>query len=689
MSLLSHIYHDNPDDLLETYPIIISDLDSNPYPIIDHLQYMVLGQSDDVNWAQRHLLLFIFDKNSVSAATDVNGQADANYILNNDDMLEARKACLEKAKLLGHDIDVAYCTDEFVDQLRIQSSPKDVVGDMIEDLVNEVNLLLKEAVNRQAKNLHLEIRYFGSTLKLRVDGEVITLKKWPYSYGLNLAHTLLNQTEKDNDKGMLLGELQSRHLLKTIEGRSFKVDINAMQVNSGGLDVIVHLHDLETVELPLSAIGYSDDHLRMIVSGSSLAAGLVVIAGRSGTGKAESLKAVLQEKLVKSQHRLKLVVIGECHHILIHDSTHISLKGSLPLLVDQIMSADPDLIMIDEINNAESAEMAMHLVQLGFPVYTTTHARSVVGVLDRLSNLGIPPHILGAPGFINCLVYQDYLPALCSHCKVPINTYIEQHSDINEQFIQRIDCVKTEDANIYVRSQGCNHCNNGIKGQLLIAETLLPDFKMLQYIAENKLVMVLAHWLKHSHQIINHGIEKMNHGMVSPEDIESSFGPLVMPVILNDEMIEKYEIKQLSAEFIDKPKGNVSVDSEGWCVNPVDPKWEALLIPMNFAKPDASLQDDSDSQSVLPLSQVSEKDGEIYHELGGNVIENVESNSISDAKTVNQEHKSQSHSYQEQKNEESEKNDLDERDEAFSGQKVLDIRNNNDDPSFSMADPFA
>ena len=574
MSLIPKIYNENSEDDLDKYKVIISDLDNNPYPTQDNI--LVLGETDDIKHSQSHLLLFIFDKDSIADATDQQGHADLNFMFENLDMMINNQKSLAQAKILGHNLDVVFCTNEFIKKLTTRLNPASVGEEIASDLANEFNSIIENAIDCNANNLHLEVRPFGTLLRIRVGGELVTIKKWPYSYGKHLAHTIFHQTANEQNNGFLNGSFQSGTLLKTIEDRHFKIDVNAAPVKSGGVDIIVHIHDLDVDEIKLSEIGYSDDHLRMIVSGSSLASGLVVIAGRSSSGKIESLRGVLHEKIAKSQKRLKLVVIGERASCLISDSTQININGTLSVLIDQVVGLDPDLIMIDEINSKDSANLAMHLAQIGFPVYTTINARSVIGIFDRLSSLGIPHHVLGAPGFINCLVYQANLPALCHHCRVAIDSFIDNSSETNDQFIQRIRCVKDDDSSVFVRGNGCEHCRNGVVGQILVAETMLPDFKILQCISEKRSVDALTHWLRNSDQIIVHGIAKMNLGIVSPEDIESSFGPLIMPVILNDDIIERDEIRQLSAKFVDKPEGNVVIDSDGWNINPMDSKWDSM-----------------------------------------------------------------------------------------------------------------
>jgi type II secretory ATPase GspE/PulE/Tfp pilus assembly ATPase PilB-like protein len=205
------------------------------------------------------------------------------------------------------------------------------------------------------------------------------------------------------------------------------------------------------------------------------------------------------------------------------------------------MRMDPDVLMVGEVRDQETAKLLMSMVQSGHKALSTIHTESALGVFARLKSMGLESDVLGARKFISGLIFQTLVPVLCGSCKVE---YDPTSDDISHALHERIKSVTKEGDLLFFEAQNtvenpndCPHCKGrGIVGRTVCAEMVIPNAAILDCIRNNDQDGAYKQWRglrlgKAADSMIGataleHAIYKMRRGEVSPRDVEGALGLL-------------------------------------------------------------------------------------------------------------------------------------------------------------------
>ena len=213
---------------------------------------------------------------------------------------------------------------------------------------------------------------------------------------------------------------------------------------------------------------------------------------------------------------------------------------------------DPDVVMVGEIRDHDSATVVKDLVLAGRKILATLHTYSALWAYVRLREIGIPWEILTMPGFIAGIVYQRLVPTLCPHCSMPLVEGLERVPKETLYRIQQVSDLSKD--KVRVRGDGCEHCHHtGIAGRTVCAELVLPDRALLRFLSASDFLGAEKYWREAGVGAINggvsslaHGIHKMREGLISPLDVEDQIGLLTSDMVNADSMISSTEISVLS-----------------------------------------------------------------------------------------------------------------------------------------------
>ena len=204
---------------------------------------------------------------------------------------------------------------------------------------------------------------------------------------------------------------------------------------------------------------------------------------------------------------------------------------------------DPDVVMVGEVNDLDSADNIKQLVLSGRKTLSTLHVSDAMGVFTRLRELGVPSSVLLMKGFISGVVFQRLVPLLCPHCSVPVMGALHL-GELRPDTLERLRaCAGEMLAGVRLRGPGCEACDHlSIVGRTVCAEVLVPDDVFLEHLANDRMRPARAHWRRQSRCAIeglgctalSHAIAKMRVGLIDPRDIERWMGPLVLEDALDD-----------------------------------------------------------------------------------------------------------------------------------------------------------
>ena len=324
-----------------------------------------------------------------------------------------------------------------------------------------------DAIERRASDIHIESTDKNVLIKYRIDG-VLYAATEPIDIKFHSAIISRIKVMSDLDIAERRvpqdGRFKLRTAAKTID---FRVSILP---SAFGEDVVIRILDKESItagvnSLRLDSLGFDDTDLRRFRRSIREPYGMVLVTGPTGSGKTTTLYAALTE-----------VNTGEDKFITIEDPVEYQLRGVVQIPVNEkkgltfarglrsILRHDPDKIMVGEIRDAETGQIAVQSALTGHLVFTTVHANNAFDVLGRFLNMGIEPYNFVSS--LNCILAQRLVRILCVRCKRPVEPTLKE---LEESAIDR----ETFKDRPFYEAGGCKECNyTGFRGRKAITEFL-------------------------------------------------------------------------------------------------------------------------------------------------------------------------------------------------------------------------
>ncbi len=353
-------------------------------------------------------------------------------------------------------------------------------------IIKLVNSTILDALNRRASDIHIETAVNGVIIKYRIDG---VLYKATDPIDLHFQGPIISRLK-------VMSELDISERRIPQDGR-FKVRINDKSIDfrvsimpsSHGEDAVIRILDKESIAqdmkgLSLDTLGIDQREVRRLRKMIREPYGMVLVTGPTGSGKTTTLYAALTE-----------IHTGEEKIITIEDPVEYQLRGVVQIPVNEkkgltfarglrsILRHDPDKIMVGEIRDPETAQIAVQSALTGHLVFTTVHANNAFDVLGRFIHMGIDPY--NFVSCLNCVMAQRLVRKLCVKCKVP--------TMISDETLREsgIDPEKCRDATFF-DAKGCDDCNGtGYRGRSAIVELLDLNDELRELIVSKSSALVL------------------------------------------------------------------------------------------------------------------------------------------------------------------------------------------------------
>jgi type IV pilus assembly protein PilB len=336
------------------------------------------------------------------------------------------------------------------------------VNEFSQPVVRLIDALLTEAVQRGASDIHFEPESSFLRIRYRIDGvlrQVRSLHKsfWPAMVvrlkvmgNMNIAETRAPQD----------GRISLR-----LSGRPIDFRV-ASHPTTHGENLVLRILDRQKGIVALDQLGLDDTTLNMFKMIIAKPEGLVLVTGPTGSGKTTTLYSVLNHVNTESVNIMTLEDPVEYPLALIRQtSVNEAAKMDFANGIRSMLRQDPDIILVGEIRDHPTAEMALSAAMTGHQVYSTLHTNSAIGAIPRLLDIGILPDIMA--GNIIGIVAQRLVRLLCKECKSPYSP------DAQER--KQLGVTENQDITLY-HAKGCDICNHqGYNGRMAIMELLKMD----------------------------------------------------------------------------------------------------------------------------------------------------------------------------------------------------------------------
>lgn len=338
-------------------------------------------------------------------------------------------------------------------------------------IIKIVNSIIAQAVQEEASDIHIEPEKDNLRIRFRVDGFLYDVSTLPKKYHLPIISRIKIQSKMD------IGEKRKPQDGKIhLSWGNKKVDLRISTYPViYGEKMAIRILDLSKAQVKLEQIGLSDENLEKyqeIIKGGT---GIVLVTGPTGSGKTTTLYATLN-----------YINSGELNITTIEDPIEYQLENinqgqvdekagiTFPVALRTILRQDPDVIMVGEIRDRETAELAIQAALTGHLVLSTLHTNDAAGAVARLLNMGLEPFLLSST--IKGVMAQRLVRLVCTKCRKSLQP--------NPEILENMDYEgETENLNLY-KGEGCSFCrNSGYKGRIGIFELLVNSDKISELIA--------------------------------------------------------------------------------------------------------------------------------------------------------------------------------------------------------------
>ncbi len=330
-------------------------------------------------------------------------------------------------------------------------------------VVRLVDALLTDAVKHDASDVHFEPEASFLRIRYRIDGILRQIRALHKTYWAAMA------VRMKVISGMNIAETrapQDGRISINISGRAVDFRV-ASQPTIHGENIVLRILDRQKGIVPLDKLGLDDQQMSLMKLMVARPEGIILVTGPTGSGKTTTLYSVLNHINEEGVNIMTLEDPVEYPMAMIRQ-TSVAESANLDFSngIRSMMRQDPDIILVGEIRDADTAEMAFRAAMTGHQVFSTLHTNSALGAIPRLLDIGVLPDIMA--GNIIGIIAQRLLRRLCTHCRKPYPA--ESHE------CKLIGVASGQPAPIIYRAAGCDHCEyQGYRGRIAIMEMLRLD----------------------------------------------------------------------------------------------------------------------------------------------------------------------------------------------------------------------
>ena len=373
----------------------------------------------------------------------------------------------------------------------LPSDSRESIIDKIADdapVVNLLNSIFLEAISKRASDIHIESGTNQSAVRFRIDGLLITVKEISQERSIAISarlKILANLNVLENRRP------QDGHI--DVKTGSYSLDVRISIVPTiRGESIVLRLLNRSDSPLSLDSLGFSVSHITHLQKIKTLASGLILVTGPTGSGKTTTLAAILKEL---NTSNTKIISIEDPVEYRTDGITQIQVHEELQLTFDAILRRifrqDPDVIMVGEIRDIETAELAVRAALTGHLVLATLHTNNAIEAVYRLQNMGIPAYMVAA--VLRMVIAQRLIRKICPECK----------------------------------TKGCRYCSHtGYRERTVAAEFIPIDIELSDLIAGGGTIAQLRSYLQkvNFRDIFDDAGDKVTCGLTTETEIRRELG---------------------------------------------------------------------------------------------------------------------------------------------------------------------
>ncbi|HEV2296369.1 MAG TPA: ATPase, T2SS/T4P/T4SS family [Tepidisphaeraceae bacterium] len=339
-------------------------------------------------------------------------------------------------------------------------------------VIRFVNYLIFDAIKQGASDIHIEPKEKQLKVRYRIDGLLFDSMNPPHAMAPAIVSRLKIMSNLDISERRLP---QDGRIRAMVHGRKVDLRLSTLPTVSGE-KVVMRILDNKSISVSLDDLGFSEDALTIWKSQIDMPHGIILVTGPTGSGKTTTLYASLRQM---DAQKLNISTVedpveyhlGSVNQTQVHHKIGMSFSAALRALLRQ----DPDVVMLGEIRDKETAEIAVQASLTGHLVLSTLHTNDAPSSITRLINIGVEPYLISAA--LNACLAQRLVRKICQHCKEEFTPSEEMREFLT---LQGFASDKT------FKGKGCDRCRKtGYAGRLGIYEMLVMDDSMRDLVTGN------------------------------------------------------------------------------------------------------------------------------------------------------------------------------------------------------------
>ncbi len=375
-------------------------------------------------------------------------------------------------------------------------------------VVKLVNFMIYQAVQDRASDIHVEAHDHSSRARYRIDGRLVTKLTPPHQMHPAIVSRIKIMSNLDISERRIP---QDGDIHVMIDGRPIDLRVSTMP-GKYGEKVVIRVIDNRSAIVPLKKIGFDETVLEQWREATNAPNGVILVTGPTGSGKSTTLYSLLSEMSseevnISTVENPVEVSIPTINQFQVNEKAGFTFAGALRALLRQ----DPDVLMVGEIRDVETATIATQAALTGHVVFSTLHTNDSMSAVTRLVNMGVEPYLVAA--VLRAVLAQRLVRKICPHCKEAYEPDDRTRATVEE--------VVGECDTLY-RGGGCSRCfGRGYAGRLGIFELLVPDEIILEAIgkgAELHTLRALAQELN-LRTLREDGLQKAALGLTTVEEV--------------------------------------------------------------------------------------------------------------------------------------------------------------------------
>jgi type IV pilus assembly protein PilB len=376
-------------------------------------------------------------------------------------------------------------------------------------VIRYVNYIIQQAVKEGASDIHIEPTEKSLKVRFRIDGILFEAMQPPGKMTAAITSRLKIMANLDISERRIP---QDGRIRCNVQGRKLDLRVSTLPTATGGEKTVMRILDTKSINVTLDDLGFDPDTLTIWKKQVDQPHGIVLVTGPTGSGKTTTLYASLGQMDKKTKNISTVEDPVEYHldgitQTQVHEKVGMTFAAALRSLLRQ----DPDVVLLGEIRDIETATIAIQASLTGHLVLSTLHTNDAPSAVTRLGNIGVENFLIGAA--MNAVLAQRLVRRICGHCK--------KQAELSEEMIEYLTMQGIDTSAVY-EGGGCDKCRGtGYSGRLGIYELLVVDDHLRDTIARGPNVTEFRRMCCERGMVTlrQDGFKKVSEGRTTPKEI--------------------------------------------------------------------------------------------------------------------------------------------------------------------------